>query len=47
MLLPVEGTLEAAEIEVNPHERMIPDAVAFGVLRARPESPDYPLLKLQ
>jgi len=29
MLLPVEGTLEAAEIEVNPHERMIPDAVAF------------------
>src|SRR3954449_1346836 len=36
MLLPVEGTLEAAEIEVNPHERMIPDAVAFWVLRARP-----------
>jgi hypothetical protein len=29
MLLPVEGTLEAAEIEINPHEGMIPDVLAF------------------
>jgi len=39
MLLPVEGTLEAAKIEVDPHEGMIPDALAFWVDPSRCQVP--------